>query len=826
MAYFKVTSFLCIFLLIHYSLAVLNNLGCKNENVDVKRTLCAGGDIVHGNDEILAPIVVDTESVSSAKVNKITGTIEDRASSIPREYELPLSSYNNPVPIYSPSKSFYSLDLQLPEVFLPQSQSLHSFPQFGNSINTKRLQYTSHYAPAFLSHNNRIKSVNIRPIPTSLEAYGPPINKPVSYFSSSSASSSTLLSKEHHGVPAPHQIQNNIHADILTNVGILAPPTPPDIKYDGWKPIPGHISPPNYPSGPEQSTNIHTISSLSTDNNFAQLSGNEVEHSSRQLSDFPTAIPSNSYGEPINNPEDHNLKHSVRQSHISDGLPPQQIPENEPFHVNQGPTTMIFSTNSPSAPNTANNDNNNNNNNHNHNSNNHNGLESLTLPNIDIGDDLPGLFRPEPSGNEFKHNNNNNNNNGFLSDNDLYLQQLPVLSNRPMTTFSNGIDSYLAPPSSSFSSFGPYPSSRRPLYLADPPRNQFKLTNNNGNRNVPKLIYPRNRGSIRSQLKFPVAPLIGNLIPPRSSPLVNFHQTIQPQLPSKSIYNSYPSPPLSSSSASALSSVASNIYDGSSYNNNKYQYSPNFDSHGSSSSSYHKLSNFPTSNQLKFDGSTEQIDGGKTNHKFEIKVNDDTKSMAADAFDNFHHENGAAAQALAQALTSTSEDVSSDGLQIQGSKDSYILQIESSNGGQQMENSDGTIKHDQILSERLLHDIISAIEEPGDRGNVKILTNPPIQSLDEIHEHSAVLPSISSSRYSSFFKDDSEQAASQLDEKSIDATSTNHEKETESSPNENETALFFDNRYEESINKIASTFNDENLVDVSSAKNNETRTNL
>ncbi|KAK0086210.1 hypothetical protein PV325_003561 [Microctonus aethiopoides] len=797
-------SFVYILVLIQHSLGVLNNFENKNENIDDKRTLCVGGDVINGNDAILDPIVVETESVSSVKVNKHTGSIEDRTSSVSTNFELPFSSYNNPLSIYS-SETNQPFDLQLPEIFSSSaSQSLNSFSQFGNTINTKRLQFGIPYTPAFPPYrNNQMKSLNIHKIPTSLEAYGPPINNPInSYFSS----------KENHQPPSSIRLQNNIHNDLSSNPGIFAPPTPPDIKYDGWKPIPGHISPPNHLSSSsssssssphQQSTNDNGISTLSTNNNYAQLPANEIVHSSRQLSEFSTAIPSNSYGEPINNPDDHDLKQSVRQSQISDGLPPPQIPENEPFHVNQGPTTMIFTTNSPSIKNNIND------NQH------HNILEALTPPYLNSGDNFSGLFRQQSHG-QLKHINNNhvkiNNNN--INNNDLLVSQLPPFHNELFTTFTNGVNefsnSYLAPPPSSFSSTGPYPSSRRPLYYAEPKRNQFKLINNN--RNLPKFIYPRNRGSIRSPMMFPIAPPMANLIPPRTTPLVNFRQPIPSQLSSKLNYNNYPS-------SSAASAASSEFHDSAIENSfiNNYKYSTSFDSHGSPSLNQPELVQVLSSNQPQQleNGNTDEmneISHDESNYKFEIKVNDDIKS-SSDTFSNFQKENNEAAQALAQALVS--EDASSDSIQIRGSKDSYTLQIESGNDGEGMENSDGTIKHDQILSEQLLHDIISAIEQPGDGGNVQILSNPPVQSLEETHKQSDILSS-SLSQHSMYHyndndddNDDSQQAASELNEKSVDVTAGNNQKNIPISQIKNNAALFFNNHYHESINNIKSTFNND-----------------
>ncbi|XP_015511311.2 trithorax group protein osa [Neodiprion lecontei] len=101
---------------------------------------------------------------------------------------------------------------------------------------------------------------------------------------------------------------------------------------------------------------------------------------------------------------------------------------------------------------------------------------------------------------------------------------------------------------------------------------------------------------------------------------------------------------------------------------------------------------------------------------------------AVDASRYFETHEGSEALALAQGLTATG----TDGFQIQGTKGTYSLQIQPADGGLGTENSDGSIRHEQVLSNGLLQDILAAIEQP-QNGHVEVQGPPQVQHLEEVY---------------------------------------------------------------------------------------------
>lgn len=124
--------------------------------------------------------------------------------------------------------------------------------------------------------------------------------------------------------------------------GVPAPPTPPDIKYDGWQPIAGLASSPNQ-SGPPTDTYGPPSAAKYNYVEASSSSGTHLSHASLSVPTNPN-VPSDSYGVPIHNPDAQDLKTSVHQSSASsesNGLPPPPLPQQEPLHNNQGPGTVI-----------------------------------------------------------------------------------------------------------------------------------------------------------------------------------------------------------------------------------------------------------------------------------------------------------------------------------------------------------------------------------------------------------------------------------------------------------------------------------------------------
>lgn len=104
------------------------------------------------------------------------------------------------------------------------------------------------------------------------------------------------------------------------------------------------------------------------------------------------------------------------------------------------------------------------------------------------------------------------------------------------------------------------------------------------------------------------------------------------------------------------------------------------------------------------------------------------ESGGVDASHYLETNEGSEALALAQGLTASG----TNGFQIQGSKGTYSLQIQPADGGLGTENSDGSIRHEQVLSNGLLQDILAAIEQP-ENGQVQIQGAPQGQRLEEIY---------------------------------------------------------------------------------------------
>ncbi|XP_011878710.1 PREDICTED: uncharacterized protein LOC105567995 [Vollenhovia emeryi] len=239
-------------------------------------------------------------------------------------------------PIYGPPKLHYGLPKQH---FTPPLVPFPSFrspkPQYGPPL---KLVATSsqQYIPPKPGHGP--------PIPISLQTYGPPPPKLAIQFNP--------LPNDEYGPPPPPvsapQPQYGPPAGDLYGPpppapppGVPAPPTPPDIKYDGWQPIAAwatapNQSPPTDTYGPPLVDAKHNYVESSSQLSHAQLSAD-------------SNVPSDSYGVPLQNPDDQDLKTSVHESSASsenNGLPPPPLPQNEPLHNNQGPGAVTTTSQS------------------------------------------------------------------------------------------------------------------------------------------------------------------------------------------------------------------------------------------------------------------------------------------------------------------------------------------------------------------------------------------------------------------------------------------------------------------------------------------------
>lgn len=409
------------------------------------------------------------------------------------QYELPLkqsfaSTSLLPKPTYGPPKLHYGP----PKHFASFPSFRFQKPQYApplKLVGTSSQQYVppsaSQYGPPKPSHGP--------PIPISLETYGPPPPKLAIQFNP--------LPNDEYG-PPPQPQYGPPAGDLYgppppaPPPGVPAPPTPPDIKYDGWLPIPGLAGSPNQ-SGPPTDTYGPPTAAKHNYAEGSSPSGTHLSHASLSVS-TNSNVPSDSYGMPIHNPEAQDLKTSVHQSSASsesNGLPPPPLPQQEPLHNNQGPGTVTSGQAGQSnlqygAPNieplsivkTV-------------------GFELLPATGASLGADLQSLSLSDGASDvsSFKHISanslhsapestdggashavaNNEGSHGFTNAG----QQLPQTPSSdygaPLNTFGKHggispgaslllapppLDTYGAPPLSSYSPNGPYPAGRFPSF--------------------------------------------------------------------------------------------------------------------------------------------------------------------------------------------------------------------------------------------------------------------------------------------------------------------------------------------------------------------------
>ncbi|XP_032672393.1 trithorax group protein osa-like [Odontomachus brunneus] len=481
-------------------------------------------------------------------------------------------------PSYSPPKLHYGLPKQH---FTPPSALFPSFklPKPHYALPPLKLVGTSsqqYIPPSATSQHGPLKPGHGPPIPISLETYGPPPAKLAIQFNP--------LPNDEYGPPPPPAPQpqygppaGDLYEPPLPAPppGVPAPPTPPDIKYDGWQPIAGLASSPNQSGPPTDTYGPPT----EVKHNYVEASTSSGTHLSHASLSVPTNsnVPSDSYGVPIHNPEAQDLKTSVHQSSASsesNGLPPPPLPQQEPLHNNQGPGVVAPTGHAGHADHQA-------------------GLHQqqqlglqYSAPNIEplsivktvgfellpttggaLGTDLQGLslsggtsdvssfnhitssvnansaslhsgleLTPDNGGSHAIAPGNDGDSHGFQNTGvDLSLQQLPQPTpssdyGAPLNTFGKHggvsspallspppLDSYGAPPLSSYSPNGPYPVAQggriTPLFSS------FGLFG--GSFHKQNLHHPKIHAPIRPP---PVPP--GSLIPPRNREPVKFREPI------------------------------------------------------------------------------------------------------------------------------------------------------------------------------------------------------------------------------------------------------------------------------------------------------------
>ncbi|XP_017792775.1 PREDICTED: LOW QUALITY PROTEIN: proline-rich extensin-like protein EPR1 [Habropoda laboriosa] len=276
----------------------------------------------------------------------------------PPVYGPPLSSYGPPrniKPLHGPPKQSFGpplspLPLKLsfgplklhygpPKQHYGPPYSFGSFrppkPQYGPPLKFTSA-VSNQYIASGASNHGPTKPTHGPVIPVSLDTYGPPPQKLVVQLNSQAS--------DNYGPPLPLSISPLPEAQYgpptgdlfrlpspVPPPGVPAPPTPPDIKYDGWQPIAGlsnqHRQPGINYGPPHEEQKIFDVSSVGLH------LGQQV---TRPVVENPN-VPSDSYGTPIHHPEAQDLKSSVNSDANGDrGLPPPPLPEYEPFH-NESP---------------------------------------------------------------------------------------------------------------------------------------------------------------------------------------------------------------------------------------------------------------------------------------------------------------------------------------------------------------------------------------------------------------------------------------------------------------------------------------------------------
>lgn len=244
-------------------------------------------------------------------------------------------SFGPPLSPLPPKLSFSSLKLHHgpPKQHYGPPYSLASFKppkSYGPPLKFTSV-LSNQYIPAAAASFGPAKPGHGLSIPISLDTYGPPQKLAVQFTSQPSDNYGLPLqlhsSSVQHSAPA---------ADLygppppVPPPGVPAPPTPPDIKYDGWQPIAGLASnnhgqlSDNYGQPLTEQKNIGGSLSLQV----AQATSNVGNPN----------VPNDSYGTPIHSPEAQDLKSSVSSGGTEDsGLPPPPLPQYEPFHNEQPP---------------------------------------------------------------------------------------------------------------------------------------------------------------------------------------------------------------------------------------------------------------------------------------------------------------------------------------------------------------------------------------------------------------------------------------------------------------------------------------------------------
>ncbi|XP_033341391.2 uncharacterized protein LOC117229203 [Megalopta genalis] len=467
----------------------------------------------------------------------------------PPAYGPPLSSYGPPriiKPHFGPPKQSYGPPFSLPSKlnfgpvklhYGPPKQ--HYGPPYSFSFRPPKNQYgpplkftsavSNQYAS--LASSGPSKPSHGLSIPLSLDTYGPPQKLAVQFNSQPS---------DNYGPPSLPNIQygpptGDLYVPPQTGPfpGVPAPPTPPDIKYDGWQPIAGlsgQHGPENFGGSLESyGAPLENYDAPDTEQKTVHSASLHVAQSASNTDAEHSNVPSDSYGVPIHNPEAQDLKSSVSSgSSDSNGLPPPPLPQYEPLHNQQThakeehhhhhhhhppqvpsvePLSIVKTVGFELLPTSAS-----------LTSDHHGGpLPAQKLPLVDAGAQL-----------NLDHAHSFQNIGNDLSQASLsggYGAPLPGPHFGNLNSIESGLplppppllDTYAAPPASSYSPNGPYPAAESGR--SSPLFSSFALQS--GSLYKQNVHHHRPHGSYRPPLSPP-----GSLIPPRNREPIKFKEAV------------------------------------------------------------------------------------------------------------------------------------------------------------------------------------------------------------------------------------------------------------------------------------------------------------
>ncbi|XP_076751499.1 uncharacterized protein LOC143423803 [Xylocopa sonorina] len=592
-------------------------------------------------------------------------------------------------PHYGPPKQQFAPPYSFPSFRPPKPQYGPPF-KFTTSLSNQ-------YISVGAANHGPVKPAHGPAIPVSLDTYGLPPQKLAVQFTSQSSDNYgpppppvlAITPESQYGPPAGELYRP---PQPIPPPGVPAPPTPPDIKYDGWQPIAGLSNQHGQlSSNYEPPLEEHKI----LQNSHATL---HIGQSASTAADNSN-VPNDSYGVPIHNPEAQDLKSSVNSgSNENKGLPPPPLPEYEPFHNDSPP-------------------------------------KKAETGKIAQGGGHDCGFHQSDGGLQYSFEDTR---------------------------------SHAANAGSHGPSFG------------------AALSSDLNHDSILKLESLSN-----TLAELDVTPSVSQL---------SLQQYEQPKA---NLKDSYGSP-------------IGITYSASEHTDNVLSSSDQ--SHSAESTNVLATAHAVQSQRDAFSSSARYQQGSNAARAEALTATlteqgyGQAKNLAAnevDASQFLNSHEGSEALSLAKGVTANG----GDGFEIQGSKGTYTLQIQPADGGLGTENSDGSIRHDQVLSNGLLQDILAAIEQP-DRGQIELQGQPEAQQLQHVYSDLPQNVDVPKGHYITV----EQGARSKTIDELVGESSERSEAEVNNNARKEAIALFYNNQYGDSSRKeIRSVGKNENSQAVSSS---------